>query len=217
MARVTTAAGTRMPLMRKVLSTGVFYFVVITMSNLTNVVLYSREPTRFSPEIRAEWTRLISLFLPPPSRTLCTVPSVSPSLQTFHTAASDAITSIMCSRLVLALFSPDSMSFVSERLFESTSRKQRRHHGQSTTPVVTKEGGRSRGDKHGIELPVVAVTPPPRLALTTRGDVFETLCDAEVGTAHTIPRPFEGNFELDRLERGAVGIRVERSTVTLAA
>ncbi|GAA6059193.1 hypothetical protein JCM10212_005538 [Sporobolomyces blumeae] len=44
---------------------------------------------------------------------LFSLPNASPSLQTFHAFAADCLTSIMCSRLVLALFDPTSRASIS--------------------------------------------------------------------------------------------------------
>ncbi|GAA5968981.1 hypothetical protein JCM3765_002271 [Sporobolomyces pararoseus] len=155
--------GRRTPLVRKILSTGIFYFAVITASNLVNVVLYS-------------------------------LPSVSPSLQTFHTAASDAITSIMCSRLVLSLFSPDSMSFVSERFMTSQSAKNRTDRGGVTS------------NKDGIEL-----KPSPKLF--SNASPFIKISDIEQA------RPFDESIVSDhqRTINLVGGVKIERETVTLAS
>ncbi|GAA5982304.1 hypothetical protein JCM5350_006135 [Sporobolomyces pararoseus] len=159
--------GRRTPLVRKILSTGIFYFAVITASNCVNVVLYS-------------------------------LPSVSPSLQTFHTAASDAITSIMCSRLVLSLFSPDSMSFVSERFMTSHSTAQ-------------KNRGRisAHDNKDGIELSKTSASPQ----LFSNSSPFIKISDLEQA------RPFEEALVVDRQRAVDLvgGVKIERETFTLAS
>ncbi|GAA5899845.1 DUF6533 domain-containing protein [Sporobolomyces salmoneus] len=181
--KVSTFSGSKTPLVRKILSTGIFYFVIITVSNLANVVLFS-------------------------------LPSASPSLNTFHAVASSAITSIMCSRMVLSLFSPNSMSFVLERLLRSSGTKHRvpGHHGGASTGNFG-GGGRSGAigvlvSKEGIELsPTINGTgtgsSSPRFAFSRAFPM-----DGDSKDDFTT-RPFEEAFVVEN-EGDAGGQRTER-------
>ncbi|GAA5880850.1 hypothetical protein JCM16303_005144 [Sporobolomyces ruberrimus] len=200
---LTSITGSCTRLVRKILSTGIFYFTVITTSNLVNVILYS-------------------------------LPSSSPTLRTFHSGASDGITSIMCSRLVLSLFSPDSMSFVSDRFLNKSLPSS------STSPAIPylsttgNEGIKSKGmgEGEGIELTASNRTrqQATRGIGRTRDGFFITPSRLEAMTEDLESSissnrggggggPFEEAFESSEGKKGGgeriakCGMKLERETV----
>ncbi|GAA6009127.1 hypothetical protein JCM11491_005761 [Sporobolomyces phaffii] len=184
---IAEVSGHQTSLVRKILSTGVFYFAVITASNLVNVILTS-------------------------------LPDASPSLKTFHTAASDALTSIMCSRLVLSLFSPTSMSFVSDQVFGS-----RKSDSKPSRSTGSSSGG---GGQHGSrEPPGIELEPAPTNRVESpfdRHGGFVFNATAHDSTPAT--RPFAEAVTVGESRSGSSGggkevarrhgIRVTRETVT---
>jgi hypothetical protein len=187
-------AGSAMPLLRKIVGSGSFYFIVISVSNLANVVLYA-------------------------------VTNPGPSLETFHSGPSDALTSILCCRLVLSLFDPAShtynVSFVRKMANPNLSRIEG---GSTSFKLATigigssNRGGtngtsrKARGERmvdfEGDEGGEGLDTSPPRFSSKRA-----MMVGSEEPHDPSNPQPFEN---LDSVGEGGGyvgGLRLERETV----